>query len=58
MPKTIKNYYPKVKTKFIIAKKLEENLKEIFVTTRINCKYSSKDLTDKNNNIFLPSDQI
>ena len=45
------------KLNFIIAKKLEEkNLKEIFVTNEeLIGKYSSRDLVDKNNNIFLPS---
>ncbi len=45
------------KLNFVIAKKLEEkNLKEIFVTNEeLIGKYSSKDLTDKDNNIFLPS---
>ncbi len=45
------------KLNFIIAKKLEEkNLKEIFVTNEeLIGKYSSKDLVDKNNDIFLSS---
>ncbi len=45
------------KLNFIIAKKLEEkNLKEIFVTNEeLIGKYTSKDLIDGNNNIFLPS---
>ena len=44
------------KLNFIIAKKLEEkNLKEIFITNEeLIGKYTSKDLVDKNNNIFLP----
>ena len=45
------------KLNFIIAKKLEEkNLKEIFISNEeLIGKYTSKDLIDKNNNIFLPS---
>ena len=45
------------KLNFIIAKKLEEkNLKEIFITNEeLIGKYTSKDLVDKNNNIFLLS---
>ncbi len=45
------------KLNFIIAKKLEEkNLKEIFVSNdELIGKYTSKDLNEKNNNIFLPS---
>ena len=45
------------KLNFVIAKKLEEkNLKEIFISKEeLIGKYISKDLKDKNNNIFLSS---
>jgi len=45
------------KLNFIIAKKLEEkNLKEIYITNdELIGKYSSKDITDNNNNILLSS---
>ncbi len=45
------------KLNFVIAKKLEEkNLKEIFVSNdELIGKYTSKDLNDKNNGIFLSS---
>ena len=45
------------KLNFVIAKKLQEkNLKEIFISNEeLIGKYTSKDLIDKSNSIFLPS---